>query len=272
VPSNAETPLSFAHLSELGVGPPALIDHAAGAGLASVGIRIRAASPGGIEYPLTDAATLAATRRRIRETGVSVLYIELVTLTRTTKVADCRAMLDTGAELGATRLAVAGDDADFGAVAERLAELCDLARGYGIAVDLEFMPFRAVKSLADGAAILRRADRPNAHLLIDALHFYRSGSRVADLAGIPRAWLGTFQICDAPRAAPSDLVAEARTHRLLPGKGKLALWPLIEALPPDLPMAVELPIAGQYPKLDPAARMALMVQATRAFLGAGRPA
>jgi sugar phosphate isomerase/epimerase len=261
-----EIPLSIAHLSELDVPPLALIELAARAGLASVGLRTAAATPGGIEYPLRGAAEQAELRRRIAATGVTVLYIELISLSETTRVADHRAMLETGAAIGATRLAVAGDSPDCTVVAERLAELCDLARPYGIAVDLEFMPFRAVRSLADAVEVVTRADRPNAHILVDALHVFRSGSSLDQLRGLDRARLGSFQICDAPSRAPADLVTEARTRRLLPGHGGLALSALIDALPADIPFGIEVPLAGQFPDLDPVARASLLVRTTREFL------
>lgn len=264
-------PLSLAHLSELEVGPPELIDLASQAGFASVGIRTSAAMPGGIEYTLRSPAALARTRQRMADTGVSVLYVEMISLSRDTQVRLFEPMLETGAALGATRLAIGGNDPDFVALAERLAELCDLARGYRIAIDLEFMPFRPVKSLADALDVVSRARRPNAHILVDALHFFRSDSDVAMLKTIDPALLGTFQLCDAPRQAPApeDLVTEARTRRLLPGTGGLPLWSLIDALPAGIPFGVELPIASQFPTLTPDQRAALMVRSTREFLRAG---
>ncbi|MGH6816014.1 MAG: sugar phosphate isomerase/epimerase family protein [Hyphomicrobiaceae bacterium] len=266
--SYVDASLSLAHLCELETPPADLIEFAARAGFASVGLRVSAASPGGIEYPLRTGAERTELRRRMAATGVSVLYIELISLSETTRARGYRAMFDTGAALGASRLAVAGDSADFAVVAERLAEICDLARSYGIEVDLEFMPFRAVRSLGDAVDVVRRAGRPNAHILIDALHVFRSGSSLEEVARLDPATIGTFQICDAPRVPPppSELVVEARTRRLLPGQGELDLWPLIGALPADIPIGVEVPLAGQYPNLDAAARMALLVGATRKFL------
>jgi sugar phosphate isomerase/epimerase len=260
-------PLSIAHLSELDLPPPDLIDLASRAGFASVGLRTNPAAPGGIAYPLSTAAEQAEMRRRIAATGVSVLYIEMVGLSETTRVADYRPMLETGAAIGASRLAVAGDTAAFQVVAERMAEMCDLAREYGMAVDIEFMPFRPVSTFADAVEMVRLAGRPNAHILIDALHVFRSGSPVDEIARVNPAFLGTFQICDAPRDPPPSegLVIEARTRRLLPGHGGLLLQSLIDALPPDIPVGVELPIAGQFPNLDPLARMELMVRSTRDF-------
>ncbi len=267
-------PLSFAHLSELEVAPAELVDLAARAGFASIGLRTNAAIPGGVEYKLNSPSDLAETRRRMADAGVSVLYVEMISLSRETRVREFEPMLETGAKLGATRLAIGGSDPDFELLAERMAELCDLAGGYGIAIDLEFMPFRPVKSLADAIAVVTRTQRPNAHILVDALHFFRSGSDVAMLKSIDPAFLGTFQLCDAPRQAPAaeDLVTEARTRRLLPGAGGLPLWSLIDALPEAIPFGVELPIASQFPALTPYERATLMVKSTREFLRARPPA
>lgn len=264
--SYAGVPLSLAHLCELDVPPPDLIELSAKAGFASVGLRTHAAAPGGMEYPLRTAAEQTEMRRRVAATGVLVLYIELISLTEATRAQDYRPMLEAGAAIGATRLAVAGNSSDFAAVADRLAEISELAAGYKIAVDLEFMPFRAVRSVADATGILRRANHPNAHMLVDSLHVFRSNSAPAELAALAPALIGTFQICDAPRTAPADLVTEARTHRLLPGRGELALRDVLDALPAETPIGVEVPLAGLFPGLAPVARMTELARITRTYL------
>lgn len=259
-------PLSVAHLSELDVPPLEFVELAARAGFASIGLRTSPASPGGVQYPLRTAAEQGEMRRRLAANGVSVLEVEMVPLSEKTRVADYRPMLETGAAIGASRLTVGGDSADFSVVAEKLAEMCDLARAYGIAVDLEFMPFRPVQSLEHAVDVLKRAKHANAHILVDALHVFRSKSALEQFAGIDPAMVGPFQICDAPAAPPPDLVAEARTRRLLPGHGELPLSKLIDALPPATRFGVEVPLASQRPDLDPGARLALLVSATREFL------
>ncbi len=265
-------PLSIAHLSELEVPPLDLVEFAARAGFASIGLRTNPASPGGVVYPLATSAEQAEMRRRLAATGVSVLYIEMVGLSEATRISDYRPMLERGAAIGASRLCVGGDSADFAVVAERMAEMCDLARDYRIAVDLEFMPFRPVKTFADAVQVVRMADRPNAHILVDALHVFRSNSSLDDIKRVDTKLLGTFQICDAPRDPPlaDQLVIEARTKRLLAGHGGLPLWSLIDALPADIAVGVELPIASQFPHLDAPARMQLMVQSTREFYASRR--
>ena len=267
----AHLPLSVAHLCELDLAPATLIEHAATAGFASVGVRIARASAGGIEYPLRAKAERAEVRRRTDATGVSVLYIELISICETTRAADHEAMFETGAEIGATRLLVAGDVADISIVADRFGQICELACNYEISVDFEFMPFRGIRTLGEAVEIVHRAGQSNGHVLVDTLHMFRSASSVEELAKLDPAMIGTLQICDAPNLAPpsSELAAEARTHRLLPGHGGLDLWQVVDALPSDIMVGVEVPMASQFPTLDPAARLILLAKETRKFLEQG---
>ena len=81
-------------------------------------------------------------------------------------------------------------------------------------------------------------------MLIDALHFSRSGGWPSHIAGIDASLLKYAQICDAVAAIPSeagDLIREARTGRLLPGEGALPLRDLV-ALPAAIPLSIEAPV------------------------------
>ena len=91
-----------------------------------------------------------------------------------------------------------------------------------------------------------RSQRPNASVLIDALHFSRSGGLPAHVAQVDPSLLQYAQICDAgpDMPGPTDtpaLIREARTGRLLPGEGVLPLRELVAALPDTVPLAVEAP-------------------------------
>ena len=264
----SDVPLSLAHLSELDVPPLELVELAARAGFASIGLRTSRSSAGGVEYPLHSVDEQAEMRRRLAANGIKVLELEVVPLSGATRLADYKPMLEVGAAIGASRLTVVGDSADFAAVADKLAEMAELALPYGIAVDLEFMPFRPVQTFAHAVDVLERADHSNAHILIDALHVFRSGSSLDEIARVDPAMLGPIQLCDAPATPPpaAELIIEARTRRLLPGEGELPLSALIDALPGDIQFGVEVPLAGRRPDLDPGARLALLLSATREFL------
>ncbi len=259
-------PLSLAHLSEIETPPLALIDAAATGGFASIGLRTSPASPGGPVYTLSSEAEQDAVCERLSETGVEVLYIELITLAEGTRASDYKDMFRIGRSIGASRVAVAGDGKDLKVIGQRMAEICDLAADFKLSVDIEFMPYRGVASLKDAMEVVAGANRDNAHILLDALHFHRSGSSLDDLHRIDPGLLGSFQICDGPALAPDDLVAEARLNRQLPGNGEFALWSLIDLLPDGVPIGVEVSLYTSQPSRTVAQRLTSLAQATRNFI------
>lgn len=263
-PSTA--PLTFCHLASLDVGPPDLIDMLAEAGFASTTLRMHQTAPGTPFYPLTDAAVRRATKERIAATGLSVLYTEVVPVTRDLDLQVIGAMFDVAAEIGVSRVVTAGNDEDFNAVADKLAGVCELARKYDMMVELEFMPFRPVRSLSDAMQVLKMANQPNAQVMIDALHFRRSNSSIEELKAIDPALIGSFQLCDAPAEAPADITYEARNLRLLTGEGGLNVDEIMDATPADVLLAVEVPLALQFPNLSELERAKLTVVETRKFL------
>lgn len=268
------TPLSLAHLSELEVPPAALAEAAGRAGFASIGVRALPAVPGGTCHRLEDRAARMALRRALAESGTSLLCIELVPIGRDLSPEGLRDALEAGAELGASRLVVTGDDPDRGVVAAGMAALCDIAAPLGMAVDIEFMPFRAVGDLAAALDVVARTGRDNAHVLVDALHVFRSRSDLALLARTPPRLVGGFQLCDAAAIAPEGAAAladEARTRRMPPGEGALDLRALVEALPGQPVLGLEVPLAGRFPAMQPAARLAALARAARDFLAGGFP-
>lgn len=267
------TPLSLSHLTVLDVAPPALFDLAAETGYQQIGLRILPAAPGACAYPL-DRATTVAWRRRMADAGVGVHDVEFVPLTPELRVERLAPTLALAAELGARRLNVSGDDTDADRLVARFAALCDLAAVVGLGVDLEFMRFRAVGTLDQALDIVRRAARPNGRLLVDVLHLIRSGGSVQALRAVPPAWLGSVQLCDAPlQPGPNpDFLDEARQGRTFPGEGGLPLKALLEALPPGLPLAVEVPTGHTHPELTPFERASRACAATRQLLASLRSA
>jgi sugar phosphate isomerase/epimerase len=128
---------------------------------------------------------------------------------------------------------------------ERFCDLCERAQHYGLHVCLEFAIYTGVGTLADAARVVQKSGYANASVLIDALHFSRSGGWPSDIAAIGPSLFKYAQICDAAAVIPSepgDLIREARTGRLLPGEGALPLRELVAALPAAIPLAIEAPV------------------------------
>ncbi|MBK5005346.1 sugar phosphate isomerase/epimerase family protein [Pseudomonas sp. S32] len=236
---------SLAALTVLELSPPDMVEAAARAGYSHVGLRLVPATEQEQHFPLVaDASLRRQTQARLRDTGTKVLDLEILRLKPDTCVADFKAMLDVGAELGGTELLVAGNDPDESRLTERFAHLCDLAADYGIYPHLEFMPWTEVRDLRQAMRVVANADRGNACVLVDAFHFNRSASALADLATLAPERLRYAQLCDVAGPVPDDMdeiLRQARNERRFPGDGDADLVGLLRALPANVPLSLEIP-------------------------------
>lgn len=238
-------PISLAALTVLELTPPDMVSCAADAGFSHVGIRLLPATPTEPQYDLVgDTPLLREVERRLADTGVRVLDVEIFRIKPETRIADYEAAVATAARLGASDLLVAGNDPDETRLTDTFAAFCDLAGRYGLSAGLEFMPWTDAKDLPQAARIVERSGRDNAGVLIDPFHLSRSRSRIADIAAIPPARLRFMQFCDVPARIPptmDEILAEARAERLFPGEGGLDLPGLLRAMPRDIPLSIEVP-------------------------------
>ena len=254
--------IGLAALTVLELSPADQVSAAAAAGYDAVGLRLVPVAG----QPVVHAIDVPEIEKRLAATGLRVLDVEVFRLSAQTKVADFEpAMADAG-RLGASQLLAHGADADASRLADNFGRLCDLAGAYGLAVNLEPMPWVDVSSVAKAKRLIAAAGRSNAAVLVDPIHFFRADNRFEDLAGLSFNYL---QFCDARAERPADdreLMHQAREDRMLPGEGGLDLAGLLRALPANLPISIELPLAR---KLDPEARARLVLEATLKFLAAG---
>jgi sugar phosphate isomerase/epimerase len=263
-------PISLAALTVLELTPPEMVVCAAEAGFSHVGIRLLPATPTEPQYDIVgDTPLLREVERRLADTGVKTLDVEIFRIKPDTSVADYEAAIASAARLGASELLVAGNDSDETRLIDRFAAFCDLARNYGLGAGLEFMPWTAVKDLTQAASIVERAGRDNAGVLIDPFHLSRSWSRIEDIATIPPSRLRFMQFCDVPAAIPPTMdaiLAEARAERLFPGEGGVDLLGLLRAVPRDVPLSVEVPTLTLAKTLDATERARRALVATKRVL------
>lgn len=249
-------PISLAPLTVLELGPAEMVDCAARAGFDAVGLRLIRATP---EEPLRPTIGMTPlireTRRRLDDTGLALVDIEVLRLTAHTRVRnDFEAFIETGAYLGASQILVTGNDPDHSRLVDNLSELADVATHYALTPNLEPMPWTNVENLQQAVAIVERCAHPNVGLLVDALHYDRALNTPADLAGLPPEWIHYVQICDGVAERPTTVEAlryQGRNARLFPaGAGNIDLVAMLRALPPMIPVSVEAPVLWQAPAFD----------------------
>ncbi|CAN5433601.1 sugar phosphate isomerase/epimerase [soil metagenome] len=197
-----------------------------------------------IEPDQWTASTTRDVRAAMAASGLQLLDIEVVWIKPGALDPDHLRIVDVGMELGARNVLCVSSDPDAGATRDKLAALMAHAAGGDIRINLEFGLFTAVKTIRQASAILCAIDAPNMGLLVDALHWTRSGGTVADLAAVPAEWLGYAQLCDAPMpgadpADPNAILVEALDGRVALGRGGLAIGAMLDALPAGLPIGIE---------------------------------
>jgi sugar phosphate isomerase/epimerase len=263
-------PIGLAALTVLELSPPDMVTCAAEAGFASIGLRLLPPTAEEIQHPMVgDTPLVRETARRLADTGIPVLDVELFRLKPDTDVKGYRAALETGARLGAREVLLAGNDPDEARLTDTFAAFCDVAREFSLGASLEPMPWTDVRSFAQGARIVAAAGRDNAGIVIDPIHFDRGGSRAEEIAAVPIARLRYMQLCDAPAERPTDtetLLHQARAERLMPGDGGLDLRGILRAVPPDLPLSLEIPMRALSRTMPALERTRQMLAKTRRLL------
>lgn len=246
---------SLAHLTVLGCTPPEMTRIAARAGYDFISLRlIPMGVPGEQPCLPEDRAMIRQTKAALDETGVKVLDIELARILPDIDPETFVPAMETAAELGARHLISSAwthsrDDGDF--VVQRYVQICDLARPFGLTVELEFPTFSRLTNLQETVDIVSKADRPNGGILIDTLYLYFSQVGLAELEALPRQWLHFVHICDTRAGIPDsreEMVHVARDERLYLGEGGIDFAAIFERLP-DIPFSIELPNAKRVKEL-----------------------
>lgn len=224
-----------------------LISAAAGAGFDAVVPRLRvAAGLGAASVNDNKKLNVKDVVRRLADTGLSVPSVMSFWITPEMNPGDFEASLDAAAAIGAHSIQAVCHDPDGNRAIDKFSQTCDMAARRNLKVALEFMAYGSVRSLVEVRSFLAKAEQANAGICLDALHFYRSGSSISDLAALAPQELVLVQFCDAVRVAPSldKLRDEARTGRLYPGQGELPLDEFYAAIPAECLIDIEAPCAA----------------------------
>ncbi len=237
---------SLAHLTVLGCPPPEMIYIAAMAGYDYVGVRpIYMGLPGEPNYDLAHLPEmLSLTKAALAETGVGLHDIELARIVANVDLKSYEPAFEVAAELGAKHVISSIWTADKPYYIDKFGELCDLAAQYDLTVNLEFVTWAEVRTLAEACEVLHAVKRKNAAILIDTLHAYRSRVSPLELDAVPKDWFRMAHICDGPADIPTDkesLIFVGRDAREYVGQGAIDVAAYIERMPEDVVLSVELP-------------------------------
>ena len=168
--------IGVAHFSAIALTPADFARTAARAGFSRIGLRLSPAFPGAPYYEVPVGSPVAEELRSVLSgEGIEVFDIEFFILAPSFSVSAMEATVAAAANIGAKRLSVCGDDPDRSRLVSNFAEFCDLARNYGLAVDIENMGWRTVRTFTDSLSLVETCGAPNAGALLDGLHFFRNG-------------------------------------------------------------------------------------------------
>jgi sugar phosphate isomerase/epimerase len=131
-------------------------------------------------------------------------------------------MLEMAEGLGARSMNVAPafvPDWELAQLREALSRVCERAARYRLRVDLEFLPWSLVPDLATALELLADCDQPNAGVMLDCWHFFRSGGQIADIERLNAeqlARISSIQVSDLPATpAPVSLAGKLALARLM---------------------------------------------------------
>lgn len=211
-----------------------------------------------------DPALRRETLAALRDTGVKIGLAEGFSATAAEDVDRFAADLDIFAELGAVRLNGICLEDDMVMAVDQLGKLADMARERGMSFTIEFFPCDGINSFERALAVIDGIGRDRAQVLLDTMHFFRTGATLQDLRAAGPDAVGYVQLADSPNVPPDEhYFRDAMFARLVPGEGELPLRELIAALPADMPISVEVPRLADMQAEGPRAYAERVIAAAR---------
>ena len=222
-------------------------------------------------YPPWSLRDDAVLRREMlaamRHHGVSISLCEGFGVRPNRDVSDYALDLDILCELEVPRINVASSERGLSRSFDQFAKIASMADALGIETAVEIGP-GPVPNLHAALAAVRHVGNPNFRLLIDTMHFFRSGSGAEDIAQLDPSLIGYVQLCDVPAVSRhSTYLEEALYERMVPGTGEVPLFDILAALPAQLVLGIEVPQRSLAEAgIGPHERVARCVEATRNLL------
>jgi sugar phosphate isomerase/epimerase len=263
--------IGIERLCVFGLPPVQFVNLAADLGCRyiSTGLAPMSYNPHG--YPKWSLRDDPALRREMiaamRARGVSISLCEGFGVRANSDVREYASDLDVLCELGVSRINVASLERDLQRTLDQFAQLAEMAAALGMETAIEIGP-GPIANLPAALVAVRHVDKPNFRILIDTMHFVRSGSSAADIAALDPNVIGYVQLCDAPlKSRHSSYMEEALYERMVPGTGELPLLDILTALPGHVVIGLEVPQRSLAEAgIGPHERVTRCIEATRGLL------
>ncbi len=238
--------LGIEFITALGQDPVDFVHLAADLGAPHIGIALAPivmVPEDGPRWSLrNDAALFNRTKAAISARDVTVMLGEGFLIHPQMEMANSAADMDLLANLGAQRLNVVSIDGDLSRSHDQFALFAEMAGERGMAATIEFLPGMPSGDLASATAHVIASGSTNAGVLLDSMHFFRSGGTIAQLKATDPALIGHAQLCDLPEVSPfTEYADQAKYERLAPGHGVLPLAEFYAALPDSIMIGLEIP-------------------------------
>jgi sugar phosphate isomerase/epimerase len=147
-------------------------------------------------------------------------------------VATLAADLELMRELGVTRINTVALDPSLDRCIDQIGNLVAMAEALDMETTLEFAPGMTIADLPSALRAVTQINKSSFRLVLDTMHFFRSGSGLEELKNLDPAVIGYVQINDVPLGAHhADYMQEAMFERLLPGTGELPLREFLTTVP-----------------------------------------
>lgn len=195
----------------------------------------------------TDKQLQRELRAALQDLGIVISLAEGFAIRAARDVRSCEVDLDIMVELGAEAVSTVCLDTDLARSEDQFAALWEMASARGMRLHLEFAPPHTVNTLTKARQLLATLGEGRATLVLDAMHFFRSGATLDDLAALPPHLIGYAQICDTTitQAEGEDYYHDACFNRMVPGEGELPLKEFVLGLPAQVPLGIEVPLRSR---------------------------
>lgn len=256
--------LSLGPFTALDLSIESFIEVAAEHRLDAVSLMVNPPNPALMPRCVT-AEKVQAVKQVLTQHNISVLNAECLMLTPKSDINLCMPAIEIAHQLGAKSITALLFDVDEVRIIQHLTQLADKAAVFGLNLNIEFLAMTPRwNSLLEVNQLLDKIDHPAIKICVDVLHLIRSGGNASTLKQIPHERIALMQICDGLHLeATADYAHEAGEIRTIPGEGVFPLEIIVNTLPHNLPIEIEVPLVSSESVME---RLSKVINASKKYI------